>query len=158
MKPTIAVILGVVCFGFYVAKYAIERVHSEHIITRRPSVQVSKVGMRSQSLRKYHLGFGNLLADLIWIHLLQEATHEKLPPGTVSWEFIQLDSITTLDPKFNTAYSFGASFLSVFRQDKIGAKILLEKWVKHRSQNWQPHFLLGYHLYYEMGEKAARSY
>jgi len=109
------------------------------------------------SLKRYSLGFDNFIAGLIWIGLLQHADYCKLTEGNVSWEYAQLDAVTTLDPNFDQAYPFSAIFLSVFRQDKLGAKLMLEKWVKRAPNFWRANYMLGYHLYYEMNDYAAAS-
>lgn len=123
-----------------------------------PSLYAQTAAYHARSLKRYSLGFGNALSDLLWIRLLQKARHQEASPGKVSWEFVQLDAITTLDRKFERAYPFGAAYLSVFLRDYLGAKIILEKWVRHRPHYWRTHYLLGYHLYYEMNqyEEAAR--
>lgn len=110
-----------------------------------------------QSLKRYSIGFDLLIADLVWIDLLQNASHAKLSRGKVSWEYAQLEAITTLDPHFMKAYSFGAAFLSVFRQDKQGAKRILQKWVQRDPSNWYSHYVYGYHLFYELSDNTAAS-
>jgi hypothetical protein len=122
---------------------------------RRPAIAITQAAYLGHSMKRYSLGMDDFLADLIWVQLLQQATHTPLQNKTVSWEYAQLEAITALDPKFEEAYAFGAAFLSVFRQDKIGAWLLLEKWVKHRPTFWKSHYTLGYHLYAEMGDYAS---
>ncbi len=103
------------------------------------------------ALRRSSFGFQNLIADLLWIKLLQGAQHTPLKEEQVSWEYAQLQAITTLDPQFQRPYEFGAAYLSVFRRDKLGARLLLEAWARRRPHYWRTHYLLGYHLFFEMG-------
>lgn len=112
---------------------------------------------QSRSLKKFSLGFSNVLAGAMWIRLVQKADTQPIRKGEVSWEYSQLDAITALDPNFEEAYSFGGIALSVFRQDKTGARMLLEKWVRHRPNYWRAHYMLGYHLYYELGNFSRGS-
>jgi len=138
------------------------KIGTQHHIAKQNSnanleLKPLQAGYHGRSLKKYSFGFDNLIADLIWIQLLQVASHEKLKDGKVSWEYAQLEAITTLDPHFEHAYRFGSAFLSVFREDNLGAKLLLEKWVKYRRNLWITHYLLGYHLYFEMNDYAAAS-
>jgi hypothetical protein len=118
-----------------------------------PVLKPLEASYQSHSLKIYNFGFPNLIADLIWVQLLQLAQHTPVPDDEVSWEYSQLDAITALDPSFERAYSFGAIFLSIFRQDKLGAKNLLEKWVKRRPIYWKANYFLGHHLYFEMGDR-----
>jgi len=122
-----------------------------------PALKPLTAGYQGQSLKRMSFGFDNALASLIWIQLLQKASHDSLESNEVSWEFAQLDSITTLDPKFESGFEFGAPFLSVFRRDKLGAEILLKKWHRKRPTYWKTSYLLGYHLYYEMGRHTEAS-
>lgn len=131
----------------------------EILPSKGPSLYAKTARYHARSLKHYSLGFGHLLSDLLWIRLLQNARHKTSEPGKVSWEFVQLDAITTLDPKFETAYPFGGAFLSVFLRDNLGAKIVLEKWAKRRPRYWKSHYLLGYHLFFEMSDyKSAATH
>lgn len=109
----------------------------------------------SNSVEKYALGFNGLIGAGIWIQLLQKSDYRPVPDERVSWEFSQLDTLTTLDPNNNRAYEFGSIFISVLRRDKLGGKILLEKWTKKRPNFWKPWYLLGSHYSLELHDYAA---
>lgn len=111
----------------------------------------------SKALKTFALGLDNAIAGVLWVDLLQNAKHTPVADDQVSWEYASTESITTLDPRFERAYSFGATFLSVFRRDKEGGRLLLEKWVRQKRNSWQPLYMLGVHYYLEMNnyEKAA---
>jgi hypothetical protein len=124
---------------------------------RRPTPVVSLEAAQfySRSLRKFSLGFDNVLADFSWIQLLQGASHETLNRPGVSWEYAMVHSVNVLDPKFYRAYWFGASFVSIFRRDKTGAKDILETWTKAQPLFWKSHYTLGFHLFHEMNDSKA---
>lgn len=151
ITPIAIVVIG---FGALLGKGLYER-DTRHHARLSPSLPLRESQYLAHSLRRYSLGFDNLAADLLWVELLQKASIEPLNQGHVSWEFAQLDAVTALDPKFERAYSFGAAFLSVFRQDRLGAKLILEKWVRRRPTYWRSEYTLGYHLFYEMNDYAA---
>ncbi len=117
-----------------------------------------RAGYEAKSLKTFSMGYDNFLAALLWVDLLQNAKHTPVTDDSVSWEYAQAAAITTLDPRFEKAYSFSATFLSVFRRDKLGGKLLLEKWVRQDPRAWRPHYLLGNHLYLELhdAEKAGQ--
>lgn len=148
----VSVLLAVVCL-------AGKHVSGERALAKREAIGLKplEATYHGKSLKNSSLGFANVLADILWVKLLQGAKHTPLAPGEVSWEFAQVDAITTLDPNFIRAYDFGAIFLSVFRRDNLGAKIILEKWVKRSPIQWRPNYLLGYHLYFEMQEYERAS-
>lgn len=122
-------------------------------------VDALKVGLQADFLKHYCLGFQQFVGAISWIHLLQAASERPIAGQELSWEFTQLNNITELDPNFDLAYGFGSVFLSVFRRDNLGAKRILEKWIARRPYSWRAHYLLGYHLYAEMGDyRAAAPY
>ncbi len=144
-------------FCLIAAKHVSER-HLGNLDERAPSLYAQAARYHADSLKRYSLGFDFVITDLLWLRLLDKARHKDAEPGKVSWEFAQLDAITSLDRNFQGAYPFGAAFLSVFLRDAEGARILLEKWVRYYPNNWRSHYSLGYHLYFEMQQykPAAR--
>lgn len=139
----------VLALGLLLAKTGVEN-HQSGITRATPNVSLESARFHARSLRKFSLGFDNLIADLAWVQLLQGATHEPLERPGVSWEYAMIHAINTLDPKFSRAYWFGASFVSIFRRDKIGALDILEKWTQVQPRNWYSHYILGFHLFHEM--------
>lgn len=124
-----------------------------------PSMTLEMAEYQSDSLRRFAMGFNSAIGGFLWVKLLQDASHEKMTSGEVSWEYVQINSLLGLDPEFNQAYNFGSTFLSIFRQDKIGAKRILTLWTQRRPNYWRAHYTLGYHLFNEMNdyEAAAKS-
>ncbi|MEZ4751698.1 MAG: hypothetical protein R3B54_14050 [Bdellovibrionota bacterium] len=131
--------------------------HVEAPLPRRLALTPTRAAFQSKFLAQYHMGFNSVLADLLWIQFLQGHEHTPLESGKVSWEFVQLDAVTTLDRRFERAFQFGAILLSVLRQDKLGARLILERWVKSRPNEWRPNYFYGYHLYFELGEFEVAS-
>jgi tetratricopeptide (TPR) repeat protein len=133
----------------------------EHLLDKRPrprfSVSVTESTRLGHTLARYGFGFETAISDSLWIDLLQHARHQQLPPGEVSWEAAQLDAVTRLDSRFERAYQYGGVVLSVLIQDREGARRILEKWIQHSPNNWRARYLLGYHLFYELGEYERAS-
>ncbi len=155
-SKSVSICVGV-CLLCFASKIVLERT----IPKRQSPVSLKPIqaGFHGNSLSRCSLGFKSLIADLIWVDLLQRASHKPIASEEVSWEYAQLDAITSLDPNFDRSYSFGAAFLSVFREDKLGAKLFLQKWVRRRPNHWYAHYVLGYHLFREMKEyKLAASH
>lgn len=110
-------------------------------VTPGPSVD----WVRSPELmRRLALGFDALLADVYWIRAVQYygdtklSTAEKKEYGRL---YPLLDMTTTLDPRFNIAYRFGAILLSEGYPNGPGqtaqAIALLEKGIKEMPEKWQ---------------------
>lgn len=108
-----------------------------------------------KKLKNLSFGFEDTLSGILWIELLQHASLKPISQGQRSWESSQLLAITELDPQFEPAYFWGASLLSVFRQDRDGARKLLTSWVERRPQNWRAHQLLGMHLFLEFRDSKG---
>lgn len=90
------------------------------------------------------LGYDALAADLYWIRAIQHYGGTKLAGGTKT-SFDQLypllDLATSLDPRFDIAYRFGAIFLSEEPPDGPGrpdlAVALLRKGLEAQPDRWQ---------------------
>ncbi len=127
-------------------------------LPRPPTLTPLQAQYHADSIRRLSFGFDHAIASLLWVRLLQQASHEKISGDRVSWEYAQLAAIVRLNPGFLKAYSFGSAFLSVFRQDVEGATRLLRAWVARQPTYWRAQSSLGYHLFAEAGqyEEASR--
>lgn len=134
-------------------KHSVER-QAVYPVKKHPSVRPAEARLRSHALKRYNGGFSNFMAGLMWVQLLQQSSVQPIQEENVSWEFTHLDGITELDPQFDTAYAFGATFLSVIKQDQTGAGLILEKWVKRRPYHWRPNYLLGFYYFDELKDAA----
>lgn len=150
--------IAAVLFAAFFAKFYFDN-QQALFVRQTPRVTRATAEFQAQSLRRFHFGFKNVIADTLWVQLLQEASHQQLGRDEVSWEFAQLNAITALDPKFSRAYTFGTSFLSVFRRDRLGAQLILERWARVEPANWRAHYLLGYHYFFEQKkfQEASKS-
>jgi tetratricopeptide (TPR) repeat protein len=150
--------IALALFSAFFAKFYLD---NHQIAAQRPSPRVTRASadFQANSLRRFHFGFQHALADMLWIELLQKASHKPLSRDEVSWEYAQLNGVISLDHKFARAYPFGAAFLSVFRRDRLGAQLILEKWTRYDPYNWRTHYMLGYHYFFEQKkyEEASRS-
>ncbi len=145
------VVLGIL---LWFSKGTVEQ-RLEHFSRPTPVVDIQTAQFYGHSAKKFSLGFDCFLADLAWVALLQGASHEPMKGAGVSWEYALIRRINTLDPRFTRAYWFGASFVSIFRRDKLGAKDILHKWTLTEPLNWYSHYSLGFHLFHEMQENEA---
>jgi hypothetical protein len=110
------------------------------------------------------LGYDALAADLYWIRAIQHYGGTKLAGGTnTSYEQLYplLDLATSLDPRFDIAYRFGAIFLSERPPDGPGrpdlAVALLQKGLEAQPNRWQFAQDIGFVYYWWVNDymKAA---
>jgi hypothetical protein len=130
--------------------------------------------MRSgDALRRLTVAYGALAADVYWIRSLQYfgATKRRLarmggpdpPPMLALDDYAQLypllDITTSLDPRFNIAYRFGAVFLAEPYPGGAGspdlAVALLEKGLRERADKWEYMEDIGFVYYWYVHDYAA---
>jgi hypothetical protein len=128
-------------------------------------------------VRRLAVGYNALAADLYWIRAIQYYGGTKLrlgaaasqnAPGFQDQEVVNaypslypmLDLTTTLDPRFNIAYRFGAIFLAEPYPGGAGrpdlAIALLEKGLRERADKWEYMQDAGFvHYWWRQDYKAA---
>ena len=121
--------------------------------------------LRSPELSKrVTLGFDSLLADAYWIRAVQYygdaklSTSKKKEYGLL---YPLLDITTTLDPRFNIAYRFGAILLSEGYPNGPGnpdqAIALLKKGIEEMPDRWQYYHDAGFVEYWWRHDYKAAS-
>lgn len=108
----------------------------------------------AESLRAMSFGYSRVMSGLLWMRFLQHTPPKKMGDAEVSWIYLDLDAISTLDPEFMPVFDQAAVFLSVVTDDKLGARLLLEKGVRLYPNEWRIHSYLGYHYQFELKETA----
>lgn len=113
-------------------------------------------------LTRLGLAFDDLLADLYWIRAVQHYGSTKIADEadrTYDLLYPFLDFTTTLDPRFNIAYRFGAIFLTEAYPDGPGrpeqAIALLEKGVAAMPEKWQYVMDIGFIHYWWLHDYEA---
>jgi hypothetical protein len=117
-----------------------------------PELEASLDITSGAALKHLSVGYRALAADLYWIRTIQYYGGVKLrlgngsnnqQPTTNDYELLypMLDLTTTLDPRFNIAYRFGAVFLAERYPAGAGrpdlAEALLQKGLRERPDKWE---------------------
>lgn len=108
----------------------------------------------AESLQFMSFGYSRVLSNLLWLRFLQNTPPKKMGDNEVSWIYLDLDAISTIDPDFKPVFHQGAVFLSVITDDKKGAELLLQKGVHLYPNDWQIRAYLGYHYEFELHKTA----
>jgi hypothetical protein len=112
-----------------------------------------------EAMRRMALGFAPVLADVYWVRAVQYYGGTRLSTsGTKRYDLLYplLDITTSLDPRFNIAYRFGAIFLAEAYPGGAGrpdqAILLLEKGFRENPARW--HYLedIGFVFYWWVGD------
>lgn len=114
-------------------------------------------------MRRLVLGFDSVAADIYWIRAVQYYGTTKLSKAEnkdYSFLYPLLDITTTLDPRFNIAYRFGAILLSEGYPNGPGqpgeAIALLEKGIRESPDKWEYYLDAGFVEYWwRRDHKAA---
>jgi tetratricopeptide (TPR) repeat protein len=125
------------------------------------SMQDSTVNIDSKIMRLFSLGQFRMIASLIWVETLLNSDLEHYQSSDLkSWMFLRLNAITTLHPYFYQAYIYGGMYLSIIKDDEMGAKALYQKGLKYFPNDYYLNFNLGFHYYFELGnpEKAIEHF
>lgn len=104
----------------------------------------------SESLNFMSFGYSRVMSNLLWLRFLQNTPPKKMGNNEVSWIYLDLDAISTIDPEFEPVFHQGAIFLSVITEDKRGAELLLNKGTRLYPNDWQIHSYLAYHYQFEL--------
>ena len=110
-------------------------------------------------LDRMALSFDVLLADVYWIRALQHyGGTKRAVDGEKRYELLGplLDIATTLDPRFNAAYRFGAIFLTEGYPNGPGrpdlAIALLQKGIEEMPDKWEYYMDIGFAYYWWLQE------
>lgn len=159
--PSTAVIVGATAFALAVGvlraseRYEHAGAAGERVLYVRSGDLATRVA----------LSFDALASDVYWMRAIQHYGRERgLPPDERRFPQLQplLDIATTLDPRFNVVYRYGAIFLALDPPDGAGrpdqAIALLEKGLRANPARWQYAQDIGYVHYFHTRrfDEAAR--
>lgn len=119
-----------------------------------------------KAMRRIALSYNALAADLYWVRAVQHfgRQHQQGAEHKYGLLFPLLDLTTSLDPRFNIAYRFGAIFLSEEGEAGAGrpdlAVELLRKGIEANPHRWEYFQDIGFIYYwrYHDYKKAAEWY
>jgi hypothetical protein len=107
-----------------------------------------------ERLRRYIPGFEDVLADVYWLRTVQYFGSHRLFVGDGRFDLLRplIEITTTLDPRLEMAYRYGAIFLSEPKPagagDPDGGIAILEKGIRNLPQSWTVRQDLGFCLYF----------
>ena len=119
-----------------------------------------------EAMKRLALSYDALLADVYWIRAVQHFGGARLsnnPNRRYDLLYPLLDLTTSLDPRFNIAYLFGALFLSESPPGGPGqpdlAIALLEKGLRAQPQKWEFAEAIGFvHYWWRQDYPAAAAW
>lgn len=115
------------------------------------SAQDSSLNINYQLINIVHLGQKRMIGALIWIETLLNSDLEHYNNSDLnSWMYHRFNALIELDPKFYEVYRYGAQYLSIVKDDEIGAEDIYRRGLKVFPNNFWLNFHAGFHYYFEM--------
>jgi hypothetical protein len=118
-----------------------------------------------QDVRRLFPGVELLMADVYWLRTVQYFGGQRAFSTQKKFELLEplIDITVTLDPRFEIAYRYGATFLSEpwpvgAGRPEAGVR-LLERGAKANPRSWFIQQNLGFFIYYHLGDpqRAAQA-
>ncbi len=116
-------------------------------------MQKNGYNFNTKSLKYFSLGQQRMLVALLWVQTLVnlDLKHYK-KKDLNSWPYLRFDLMAILDNKFYENYLFGAQYLSVVKDDLLGAEDLYIRGLKVYPDDYHLNFAAGYHFYFELNK------
>jgi hypothetical protein len=123
----------------------------------RPNLVLSKqdtaINLNNKLLTYFNLGNKRLIADLLWIQTLLESDEEHYGHDNLnSWMYLRFLSIANLDPLFYENYLYGGLYLSIVKDDVLGASEIFEKGLFYYPKDYKLNYYAGFNYYFEQGD------
>lgn len=118
--------------------------------------QNSVLNFNFHFLNFFNIGLKRFMADILWIQTLIESDLDHYKAKDLnSWMYLRFDVITSLDKYFFEAYIHGGKYLSIIKDDAIGAKTLFEKGLKIFPEDYYLNFYSGFNYYFELNDPKS---
>ena len=107
------------------------------------------------------MGNRRLVSSIMWVQTLLESDIDHYKNDDLnSWMFVRFDHITKLEPKFLAAYLFGGQYLSIIKDDDLGAEEIYDRGLVEYPDHYDLNFNAGFHYLFELNkvDKALNSY
>ncbi len=125
--------------------------------TAKPQLQLNKqqtaLNFNNQFLLVFSTGQRRLISSTLWISTLLESdiNHVK-EKNDNSWMFLRFNTISEIDPLFLKNYQFGGQYLSIVKDDLVGAAKIFEKGLVHYPLDYNLNLNAGFLYAFETGE------
>ncbi len=101
------------------------------------------------------LGHNKMISSLLWITTLLEMDHSHYKIRDLnSWMYLRFSQIAKLDPYFYENYILGGTFLSIIKDDIIGAEEILKLGVSYYPLDYGLNYYGGFNAFYELKDYA----
>ena len=99
-------------------------------------------------LKIVSLGFDEVMADILYIRMLDYFATHVTSDRTYTWLYHMADLVTTLDPKFRFPYIFAGLILNLEANQHENARKIITKGMNEFPDYWYFPFLLGLNYFF----------
>ena len=107
------------------------------------------------------MGNRRMFSSIMWVQTLLESDIDHYKSDDLnSWMYVRFDHITKLEPKFLAAYIFGGQYLSIIKDDDLGAEEIYKRGLQYYPDDYDLNYNAAFHFLYELGktDEALKSY
>ncbi len=130
---------------------------------RLPALNISReersLNFNQSLVNIFSVGQKRLVSSLFWIHTMLESDIERVRDGN-SWMYYRFKTISSLDPFFYQNYLYGGLYLSIIKDDVIGAADIYNLGLQEYKNDFWLNYNSAFNDYFELGNKesALRKY
>lgn len=126
-------------------------------LSTKPELILTKqdeaINYNSNFLSVISLGNKRMLADWLWIQTLIESDVEHYKGDDYkNWMFLRFSSIINLDENFLAVYQYGGQYLSIVKDDDMGAKEIFDRGLLIFPNDYLLNLNAAFHYHYELSE------
>lgn len=115
--------------------------------------QETAININKELLIFLSAGNKQLITDLLWVQTLIESDIGHYNQRDLnSWMYLRFLTISYLDPQFYENYLFGGQYLSIVKDDLLGAVDLLTRGISNYPLDYKLRYNLGFTYFYELGD------
>ena len=120
------------------------------------SKQESAVNINRNFLKFISLGNKRIISSIFWIQTLLESDEVKYNKNDKNnWMYHRFITISELDPFFYENYLWGGVYLSIIKDDVLGAADIYERGLLKYPLDYKLNYNAGFNYYFEMGNFDA---
>ncbi len=117
------------------------------------SKQERAINVKSFIFENFNLGYRRLISSIFWISTIIESDHDHYKKRDLnSWMYIRFSTLMKLEPEFLPTYTFGGPYLSIIKDDLVGAGIIYDFGLKQYPNEFELLKNAGFHYYFEVGD------
>lgn len=143
MKPVFKVLSPLLLLSFGTSVYSIQT-EIDRLRGRHHLMEELMYFPSGRFVKQAVLGYDHLAADLVWLRAVQYFGQHRMTDLKFEYLGHILDILTTLDPQFIHAYTFGALLLTHAAKEPDRAMELLQKGMRENPSDWRLPYITGF--------------